>query len=115
MTARAMIDRRFRAVMRVVFVGFALFVAALVADKGLGMPEWVWVFGLAGFGVAWLTMMGAWIIGFRCPQCSGRLTPLLFYSGRFRLDPRIRFCPYCGKDLDSECEARADNPLGRNL
>lgn len=102
MTARDLINRRFRTVMLVVYFGAALFIGAIVADKALGMPQWVWVPGLIGFAFAWLTMAGAYVVGFRCPSCRKRLTPLLIHGTGLGLDSRVRYCPYCGEDLDAE-------------
>jgi hypothetical protein len=106
MTARGVINQRFGAVMRVAYVGGGLFLVALVAHKGFGFSAWVWVPGVCGFAVAWLTIAGTWMIGIRCPNCDGRLTSLLMHSGGLRLDPAIRFCPYCKLDFDSETSKR---------
>jgi hypothetical protein len=103
MTARSLLDRRIRKVYSIIFLGIALFVSAIFAHEALGVPDWVWVPGLIGFAVAWITMAGAYWFGFfQCPYCQGKLTGLVMHSGRLRLDPRIRFCPYCGQDLDTE-------------
>jgi hypothetical protein len=110
MTARALIDRRFRMVMLLIYMGLALFIGAMVAHEALGMPVWVWVPGIIGFGVAWLTIMGAWVVGFRCPSCRGRLTPLLMQRGGLRMDRRIRFCPYCARPFDAEVTGPGSPP-----
>jgi hypothetical protein len=98
MTARALIERRYRLAMRVICAGSVLFVVAIVADNALGI--WVWVPGLLGFAVAWLTMAGSYLIGIRCPRCGGSLTALLMQHPVTRME--FRFCPYCGQDLDAE-------------
>lgn len=99
MTARAFIERRCRTVMGIAYTGMALFILAIVAVEAIGGPDWIWVPGLLGFAVAWLTMAGAYVVGIRCPYCRGRLTVLLQNPWRMG----FRFCPYCGQDLDAEC------------
>ncbi len=115
MTARDQIDRRFRRVMQIFYLGFALFGGAIFANKALAMPGWVWVPGLLGFAVAWLTMAGAYIVGFHCPTCGGRMTALLMQRGGFRMDPSVHFCPYCGQDLDAELFADSARGNGTQL
>jgi|SRR6516164_1729450 hypothetical protein len=107
MTARGFLDRRIRKVHFVIFFGIALFVGAIIAQQALGMPNWVWIPGLIGFGAAWLTIVAIPLIGFfPCPFCQGNLTTLVM--GRFRLDPRICFCPYCGKTWTPKNKRRID-------
>ena len=86
-------------------MGLALFIGAMVAHEALGLG-----LGAGNRWVAWLTMMGAFVVGFRCPSCRGRLTPLLMQRGGLRMDPRIRFCPYCGQPFDSEVTATGPLP-----
>ena len=45
---------------------------------------------------------------FRCPWCRGNLGALLSQKGLWRIDPKVRFCPYCGTDLDDPVGAAGD-------
>lgn len=110
MTARELINQRFRRVMLLIYTGFSLFIGAIASHEVLGLRAWVWIPGLVGFGIAWLTTMGAYVVGFRCPGCRGKLTPLLMQRGGLRMDPRIRYCPYCALALDSDITATGPQP-----
>ena len=64
------------------------------------------VFGLI-FAAGLILAIGAWVYGgrIRCPQCRGRIGramkeyPIGLFSRTWKT---VRFCPYCGVDLDSE-------------
>ncbi len=110
MTFRQLIDRRYRKVMVVVLTGGGLFASSIFANKALGMPEWVWVPGIIGFAVSWLTMAISYSIGFKCPKCGGNLNGLLMYGGGLRMSPKIRCCPYCKVDFDEKMENSDNTP-----
>ena len=44
------------------------------------------------------------LLGMRCPQCGGRLGWAIAYPTRsfFKMPDTIKFCPFCGVELDSE-------------
>lgn len=54
------------------------------------------------------------LFGIRCPQCRGRLWYAVAHAPNsiFRLSETIRFCPFCGVDLDSELPEE-QGPTGR--
>ena len=73
----------------------------LLAALGMG--------GLALYTGA-LTLMSR----LRCPACGIRLKFLLENAGwRLHMDPRIRCCPYCKQDFDTEVPARNGPPARR--
>jgi hypothetical protein len=41
----------------------------------------------------------------RCPRCQGNLASMILHQGWFFVSPRIRYCPYCGGNLDEELPA----------
>ena len=87
--------------MALVFTGMVTFILSGLATKILDTP--VPMFGgLAGFALICLTIAGTHLIGFRCPWCRSRLPHLVLHRIGFRMDPRIRFCPYCGISLDKD-------------
>jgi hypothetical protein len=103
MTLRAVINHRKRLVQGIMAVGMGIFLLSMVAGQLFALPEAVTLpFGLCGFGAAFLTMAGTYLIGLRCPDCRGRLTAFFLQYGGLRMDPNVRFCPLCGIGLDSE-------------
>ncbi|HYH65526.1 MAG TPA: hypothetical protein VD866_12590 [Urbifossiella sp.] len=104
MTGREQLNRRKRWAAGGALAGVALIVAGVV-----GLPL------MAGAGVAGPAMAAAVVPGvlvfvvvvvlgqqylFRCPWCRGNMGPLMTNSGWWRMNPKVRFCPYCGTDLD---------------
>ena len=63
MTIRAQINRRFRTMSWLIYLGMALFFVDFIAGNVLNLPEWTWGFGIVGFVVAWVTMVAAWVSG----------------------------------------------------
>ncbi len=104
LSAREIINSRVRLVMAIMYAGFGVGVLALVVPQALGSPPLV-ALAIAGLAVASLTMIGAYLLGIRCPRCQARLTDLLWGRPGLRIDPRIRFCPYCGVELDDEYDS----------
>ncbi len=53
------------------------------------------------------------LFGIRCPQCRGPLGYAISYppKGFFSISERIRFCQFCGVELDSELPEEQD-PTG---
>jgi hypothetical protein len=51
-------------------------------------------------------MLLAWahaFYGIKCPKCKERWGFLAMYGGGFfSVSKKIRFCPFCGHDLDAE-------------
>jgi hypothetical protein len=99
MTARARINRQIRFILPVSFVGFGVFSLGIVIWRVTG-HQGAPALALVGFAVAWLSVLGTWLIGIRCPTCRGRLTSLVLQRGSFRVPPDIQFCPFCGVSLD---------------
>jgi hypothetical protein len=106
MTARAILKRRYRRVMRVVWVGVGLYLLSIALWQGFGLPEALYV-GLGGFAAAALGTLFIQFGGLRCPSCRSNLGVLVLHRGGLSLDRRIRFCPYCGVELDAELHAES--------
>jgi hypothetical protein len=101
MTTRTQFDRQMRWVSSLIYAGFGLFVIGLVIGEALGQGPILAVY-LPGFVIAFVTMLCAYSVGFRCPKCRCNLGVLVLQRGGFRVDKRLRFCPYCGTGLDDE-------------
>lgn len=65
--------------------------------------ELIFLVTLASVVAAIVIMYLAVVLGFRCPRCRGQWGYLAMYSGPvFSIRKDLRFCPYCGADLDEE-------------
>ncbi len=78
-----------------------MFVASILIAQVWGLAN-AMLLCLPAFAVAFVGMVYAQLLGIRCPWCRGNLAPLGMQRGGLRCDPRVRFCPYCGRDLDGE-------------
>lgn len=111
MTGRERLTREKQRLALAMLAGVGLMVAGLVAAQVFGVRP---LGAAAGVGVVVLFAagVGAQVLGFRCPSCRGKLGTVLMHSGWWRMDPKVRFCPYCGAAFDDEPEAGAawDDP-----
>jgi hypothetical protein len=112
MTGRERLNQRKRWVAGGAVGGLGLLAAGAAAGHALGdlpaaafaAPGIVALLVLATAGQRYL---------FRCPWCRGKLGTLLMHSGWWRMDPKVRFCPYCGADFDDAVDAAGawDDPV----
>ncbi len=102
MTIREHMNRNKRRVSIVAFASLASFVivVGLMARFGgvfafLALPAFV------GFLVC---IVYAHTLAFLCPRCRGPWHVLVMRTGfsPFSIDHRIRYCPYCGADIDAK-------------
>lgn len=100
MTIRGYFDRRKKRVL------LALLACAVLAiGSALVSVRYDTMFLLTLFFVvaAIVTMSLSVMLGFRCPLCRGQWGYIAMYSGGiFSIRKDLRFCPYCGADLDGE-------------
>jgi hypothetical protein len=47
------------------------------------------------------------MVALKCPWCRANLGKVLMNAGWWRLDPRFRYCPYCGTELDAPLDPDA--------
>jgi hypothetical protein len=98
MTARRYLYRRRRHIL--VSAGTILLAGILfIAYQQMGQPVLMAV-GIAVLLFGMFAMHLAYFPGLLCPECDGNLAPLLFSRNAVPKDRRVRFCPYCGGDLD---------------
>lgn len=104
MTGREQLNRRKRWLGGGVLAGIVLLIAGIAVMPALG--------GAAGAAAAvpgLVALMAAALAGqsfaLRCPWCRANLGRLLMHSGFLRIDPKLRYCPYCGADFDDEPDA----------
>ena len=86
---------------RVVVALFGCAVLAMVSAVVSVRYELVFLVTLASVVAAIFIMVLGVTLGFRCPRCWGQWGFLAMYSGPvFSIRKDLRFCPYCGADLD---------------
>lgn len=103
MRGRAVLERRVRWCKGVINAGMALCLAGFLGKVLTGRKEW-FLLWFPGFPAAFLATFYAHSLGIRCPWCRGNLAPLALQRGWLSLDPRVRCCPYCTRNLDEEVE-----------
>lgn len=88
---------------RVLVALFGCAVLAIVSAMVSVRYELIFLVTLASVAAAIVIMFLAVVLGFRCPRCRGQWGYLAMYSGPvFSIRNDLRFCPYCGADLDGE-------------
>lgn len=87
--------------MAIACVGIALFIAGMALST---VTPWLALLGLAGFAVGFLANAYGWAFAFRCLVCRVSWGYLAMHSGAFFIDKKIRYCPFCGTDVDVEIE-----------
>src|SRR6516162_1898344 len=101
MTARLMLERKKRLVVSTAMLGFSLLTAGGIWSRS--QPSISTMVALPGFLLFTLPLLYAWFIALRCPNCGASLYGVLINGGNlFRTALQIRYCPYCGFDLDTE-------------
>lgn len=101
-TIRAQFDKTKRRIMRIALCGFLLGVLAVIlADLEIikAAPYYAVLPGMTLFTLA---LFYANLIAFRCPRCSENWGVLaaMGYPSFFKIDSRIRYCPFCGCNVD---------------
>ena len=99
MTIRALINEKKRMISIITYSGFAIFFIGIVFGiQSNTFP----IIAMVGFGVAFVTLAYAFF-GIRCPKCKGQWGYIAMYAGNpFAISKKIKFCPYCGVNLDLE-------------
>jgi hypothetical protein len=100
MTIRSQISRRKRKLLIITYSGIAFFILGMILSDRLELsPFWPFI-GFAVFLVS-IMLYGFW--GMRCPRCKGNLGYVAMYYGPpFSVSKKIKYCPFCGIDIDTE-------------
>ena len=111
MTSRQTLSTRKRRVRLIALAGFVVFIGSLtllsfdpISASNLDpLRAAGLILGFAGLGAALVSLTLANLFAFRCPSCRENLAPLVEPLGPlFAVDHRIKCCPFCRADLDSE-------------
>jgi len=97
MSNRDYLNRRILPVFLLMLLCFVGFAAASFAASSF---PWLPFVPFVGFGACILYLH----YGVRCPQCRRpiALLTMLPHGGYLRLSKRVRYCPFCGLDLEAE-------------
>lgn len=100
MTIRTYFNRRKK---RILIALFGCAMTAIVSALLSVRYELLFLLTLLCVAAAIVIMCLAVFFGFRCPKCRGQWGYLAMYSGRvFSIRKDLRYCPYCGVELDKE-------------
>jgi endogenous inhibitor of DNA gyrase (YacG/DUF329 family) len=103
MTIRFVINKKRRTLSILIYIGFALFFAGTLSAEYLNLKGLL-IAGLIGFAIAGIGIIYA-LFGISCPKCGNSWRYLATSSGNpFSISKKIRFCPYCGTDVDSDLD-----------
>jgi hypothetical protein len=95
MTIRVALSKKFKLANRMVILGFLTFTVSLFFSSLFACLS----LALIAFGMGYL------FLGIRCPHCQNRVGQNLNnVASCFKTRNRIKFCPYCAVDLDSEAK-----------
>ena len=99
MTIRALLNKKKRMISIITYSGLAIFLIGIV----FGIQSNIFpIIGMVGFGLAFIAL-GYGFFGIRCPKCKGQWEYIAMGSGNpFAISKKIKFCPYCGVNLDLE-------------
>lgn len=99
MTIRTILSNKKRNTLMLNYSGMAFFIIGMIfSDKSGALP----MIPFIGFGVAFVSMVYAFL-RIRCPNCKGNFGYLAMYAGNpFSLSKKIKYCPFCGIDIDTE-------------
>ena len=99
MTLRSLINKKKRKIAITIYSGFFVFIAAVLLSH---INRIFLILALFAFGVVLITMMYAFY-RILCPRCNNSWGNIAMYSGGpFSLPKKLKFCPYCGVNLDSD-------------
>jgi hypothetical protein len=98
-----LMESKKRRIMVVALLGFAIGVAGVISAQLRLLNVEPRFAVLPGGAVFTLALVYANLFAFRCPRCRGHWQDLAM--GRrsfFSLDRSLRYCPFCGADVDAE-------------
>jgi hypothetical protein len=99
MNVRSVINRGKPKISLVAYAGVGLFFVGILLGP---VTRYMFTLALIGFGLTFVSVVYAF---FAIP-CPGSKTAwgyvAMYYGGLFSISKKIRFCRYCGVDIDSD-------------
>ena len=115
MTHRQQINQKLRFWGVVPFCLAVAMAAVLIIAQSLRLPDALDTVLVVVVVLAMLALLALVIPRLLCPSCGESLHPVLGYGWLpfFRLPEKVRFCPLCGFDLDTEIPVDTREPAAR--
>ncbi len=103
MKIRSEINKKKRFFVKLVYLGFAVFIFVSLLSIRYGKPMFSFL-GLIGLVGLAMGIFGAIYpaYGIKCPKCRQGWGYMALYGGFFSIPKRVKFCPFCGYDIDAE-------------
>lgn len=99
MSVRSVINKGKRRISLVAYSGVALFFVGILLSS---ISRQMFTLALIGFGLTFVCVVYAFF-AVPCPRCKKAWGYIAMYSGGlFSISKKIKYCPYCGVDIDSE-------------
>jgi hypothetical protein len=99
MKIRSEIGKKKRFAIMLLYSGFAVFLFLLLLSIRYEVLTYISFGGLAVILFAWAYAF----YGIKCPKCKERWGFMAMYGGGFfSISKKIRFCPFCGCNVDTE-------------
>jgi hypothetical protein len=108
MTFRERINPRLRQATIVNAIGLAWFVGSILVGKALG-PLWPMGVGSAVFPIIFVLQFWMYQCPSRCSNCGGLLSGFTWPGVYWRMNPLIKFCPYCAYSFHEEEDSELDS------
>jgi hypothetical protein len=101
MTIRTQMRKKKLQLLILTWAGIALFILGMILSE---KSERIALLSFIGFAVFFvlISLYGYWAM--RCPRCKGNLGHFLYYGPPFSVSKKVRFCPFCGVDIDIELD-----------
>jgi len=103
MTIRTILNKKKRRVAAVAYFGMAVLALGLFLG---GLHPAFFAVAILGYATSFLTIFYAFTVGFPCPKCGVPWASVAMNAmnvgNLFSIDRRIKFCPFCGSDVDQD-------------
>jgi hypothetical protein len=99
MNVRSIINKDKRRLSLVAYLGVALFFVGVLLSP---IARHMFTLALVGVGLTFVSVVYAFF-SISCPRCNATWGYVAMYSGgMLSISKKIKFCPYCGVDIDSD-------------
>ena len=103
MKIRSEINKKKRVAVKIIYMGFAFYLFTFFLSIRYRKPmfSFLGLVGLVGLAIGIFgTIYSAYAI--KCPKCKEGWGHMAWYGGFFSIPKRVKFCPFCGYDIDAE-------------
>ncbi len=87
---------------------FGIFVAGIIMQDeyatGNPLARPLFIIAMIGYGLTFIYFMYHFYRGIPCPKCKTPWGYIVINRGVFSIFKKIKYCPFCGVDVDSELE-----------